>query len=360
MIKYADLYKEYQDCKVDVDLAIERCLTNSFFINGPEVETFENAWSEYTNSPACAGVSSGTSALMLSLLAVGVKPGDEVIVPSMSFISTAEVASQIGAKPIFVDIDDCYTIDIDKIKNVITKKTSAIIFVDLYGQTIDIEKIKSVAGNIPLIEDAAQAAGCRYKNQSIGNLVDLTCFSFYPGKNLSAIGDAGAVTGRPDLINKIKMLKDHGRTQKYVHEIVGWNERMDALQAAVVAAKIPYLDKWNSIRQRNGAYYADKLAKLPIILPKINNNSTHVYNQFVIQTPFRQELANYLLEHKIETGVQFPLGMHQQPVYKTNIELPVTETLAKHCISLPVHAGCGIDDIYYVCNVINEFYSKLP
>ena len=357
-IPYADLHREYLECQVEVDAAIARCIANSSFINGPEVLNFEQQWASYTCSPACAGVSSGTSALMLALIAVGVGPGDEVIVPTMSFIATAEVVNQIGATPVFADVDKYYTLNLNAVANSITERTCAIIFVDLYGQTVNIDQLKTIAGDIPLIEDAAQASGCRYLGQPVGNLVSATCFSFYPGKNLSAIGDAGAVTGNPDLIARVKMLRDHGRTQKYVHEIVGWNERLDGLQAAVIAAKLPYLDRWNSRRQQNAQQYQEQLKYCAdIVLPARNPASNHVYNQFVICTPHRDNLRQFLLDYNIETGIQFPLAMHQQPVYATTDRLPRAELLASTCLSLPVHAQLTVDEIRHVADLVRYFFT---
>jgi dTDP-4-amino-4,6-dideoxygalactose transaminase len=357
-IPYADLHSEYLECQVEVDTAIARCIANSSFINGPEVLNFEQQWASYTCSPACAGVSSGTSALMLALLAVGVGSGDEVIVPTMSFIATAEVVNQIGATPIFADVDKYYTLDLNTVANSITERTRAIVFVDLYGQTVDIDQLKTIAGDVPLIEDAAQASGCRYLGQPVGNLVAATCFSFYPGKNLSAIGDAGAVTGSAELVARIKMLRDHGRTQKYVHEIIGWNERLDGLQAAVLAAKLPYLDRWNSRRQQNAQVYQEHLKDCAdIVLPALNPASNHVYNQFVICTPHRDNLRQFLLDYNIETGIQFPLAMHQQPVYATADRLPGAELLASTCLSLPVHAQLTADEICHVADLVKYFFT---
>jgi dTDP-4-amino-4,6-dideoxygalactose transaminase len=358
IIPYANLHQEYVECKNKVDQAIQRCITNSAFINGPEVLAFEQAWCEYTGAEAVAGVSSGTSAIMLALSAVGVGPGDEVVVPSMSFISTAEAASQLGALPVFVDIDQYHTIDIDQVAGVITPRTKAIVFVDLYGQTINFAKLKSISQGLPLIQDAAQSSGCLYQGKPIGSHADLTCFSFYPGKNLSAMGDAGAVTGRYDLIERIRMLKDHGRKEKYRHEFMGWNERLDGIQAAIVSAKIPFLNTWNARRQLHASIYLNYLSSIPYVrLPKNNPVSSHVYNQFVIQTLQRDNLKTYLLERGIETGIQFPIGMHQQPVYNRNISLPITESLSKECLSLPVHAHLSLDNIEYVCKQIHNYFN---
>lgn len=357
-IPYANLFQEYTEAKTSVDAAIKRCIDNSSFIGGVEVENFETQWKQYTHAQDCAGVSSGTSALMLALLAVGIKPGDEVVVPSMSFISTAECVSQIGAVPCFVDIDQYYTIDLDQIKTVITDKTRAIIFVDLYGQTIDLERLRSLAPGIPLIQDAAQSAGCRYLGQPIGSQADLTCFSFYPGKNLGAMGDAGAVTGSQELITKIKMLRDHGRREKYLHEIVGWNERLDSMQAAILLAKFNFLDTWNQKRVEHAQQYIKLLRHCDKIeLPRSNQVSSHVYNQFVICTDRRDDLYAYLLDQGIQAGIQFPRAMHQQPVYQTSVSLPNSERLSSGCISLPVHAQLQSGDVDRVAQAVLDFFS---
>jgi len=360
IIPYANLFQEYTEAKIPIDAAIKRCIDNSSFIGGTEVKEFETKWKQYTQSEDCAGVSSGTSALMLSLLAVGVKSGDEVIVPGMSFISTAECVSQIGAVPQFVDIDQYHTIDVDQIKNTITKKTRAIIFVDLYGQTVALQQLRELAPGIPLIQDAAQSAGCRYKGQPIGNQADLTCFSFYPGKNLGAMGDAGAVTGNQKLIDNIKMLRDHGRQVKYVHHIVGWNERLDAMQAAILSAKFDFLDIWNQKRVEHAQQYLELLKHCDKIqLPQSNRVSSHVYNQFVIMTDRRDELYESLLDQGIQAGIQFPLAMHQQPVYQnmSTISLPNSERLAAKCISLPVHAQLNPGDVDVVAQAVLDFFN---
>ena len=361
-IPYANLYNEYLEVKTPVDQAIERCILNSSFIGGEEVIKFETAWKDYTQSEDCAGVSSGTSALMLSLWAVGVRPADEVIVTSMSFIASAECASQLNARPRFVDIDQYYTMDLDQIESNLTNKTKAIVVVDLYGQTVDMKKLRRIANGIPIIQDAAQSSGCRYLGNSIGNQADLTCFSFYPGKNLSAMGDAGAVTGRQELVKLVKMFRDHGRKEKYVHETVGWNERLDSMQAAILSAKLDYLDVWNDRRIKNATVYYNILSGCDKIeLPKVNSDvSTHVYNQFVIATNQRNELKEFLLSRGIETGIQFPLALHKQPVYVRMAgadSFPNSERLADTCLSLPVHAQITTAQVETVANAILDFFN---
>jgi dTDP-4-amino-4,6-dideoxygalactose transaminase len=276
----------------------------------------------------------------------------------MSFISTAECVSQIGAVPCFVDIDQYYTMDLDWIEHAITNKTRAIIFVDLYGQTIDLERLRSLVPGIPLIQDAAQSAGCQYLGQPIGSQADLTCFSFYPGKNLGAMGDAGAVTGNQALITKIRMLRDHGRKEKYLHEIVGWNERLDSMQAAILSAKLDFLDTWNQKRVEHAQQYITLLEHCDKIqLPHSNQVSSHVYNQFVIQADCRDDLYAFLLAQGIQAGIQFPKAMHQQPVYHTSLSLPNSEQLSARCISLPVHAQLYSGDVDIVSRAVLDFFS---
>ena len=361
-IPYANLYNEYTEAKREIDQAIERCIRNSSFIGGEEVTNFENIWKRYTLAEDCAGVSSGTSALMLALWAVGVRPGNEVLVPAMSFIASAECASQIHARPRFVDIDQYYTMDLDHLESLITEKTKAIIVVDLYGQTVDMERLRKIADGIPIIQDAAQSAGCQYRGTPIGSHADLTCFSFYPGKNLSAMGDAGAVTGSRELVGIVKMLRDHGRKEKYLHETIGWNERLDAMQAAILSAKFNFLDQWNDRRRKNASAYYDVLSSCDKIgLPKVNSDvSSHVYNQFVITTDRRGDLKQYLLDRGIETGIQFPRALHQQPVYSRisgQTSFPQSERLAETCLSLPVHAHMIPDQARTVANAIMEFFN---
>jgi dTDP-4-amino-4,6-dideoxygalactose transaminase len=351
---------EYLECQTSVDAAMSRCIKHSAFINGPEVVAFEQGWKEYVNSEDAAGVSSGTSALMLALLALGISPGDEVIVPGMSFISTAEVASQIGAIPVFCDINAHSLLDARQLPDLVTARTKAIILVNLYGQTMDLNQIRTAAPGIPVIEDAAQSSVCSYNGLRIGNRADATCWSFYPGKNLSAMGDAGAVTGSRSLIESVRMLRDHGRKEKYLHQMVGWNERLDGLQAAIILAKLPYLETWNSRRQHHAEIYLGQFADVEELeLPQTVEHSSHVYNQFVVQTDHRDSLRKWLLDHGIETGIQFPLGMHQQPVYQhLRYDLPQTETLARKCLSLPVHAHLCEGQCDQVIDAVKSFFSR--
>ena len=361
-IEIAELYKEYQLNQGAIDAAIKRCIANSSFINGPEVEAFEAEFAAYTGAQAVAGVSSGTSALLLAIQALGVQAGDEVIVPSMSFISTAEVVTQLDATPVFVDVDVNYhCINIDQVEAAITDKTRAIIFVNLYGQTVDQQQLREIADRygLALVEDAAQSAGCYYDGEMIGGVADATCYSFYPGKNLSAMGDAGAVTGAPEVVERIRMLRDHGRKEKYVHTLAkGWNERLDGMQAAIVRAKLPMLDMYNKCRRQIANYYIENLSGV-VAVPQTNPCSSHVYNQFVIQSAHRDDLQRFLEHRGIKAGIQFPLGMHQQPVYNTGQSLPVTEYLAETCLSLPVHPFVTEEDMEYVVDSVKSFYSAV-
>jgi dTDP-4-amino-4,6-dideoxygalactose transaminase len=359
MITYANLLGEYKECQQSIDAAIARTIANSSFINGPEVRNFEQDWAAHTNSEDCAGVSSGTSALMLALDSLGIGPGDEVIVPAMSFIATAEVVDQLGATPVFVDIDLYHTLDIPCVKQYINERTRAVIFVDLYGQTVDIHALKQEVGDLPLIRDAAQSAGCEYLAGNPDQYLYATCWSFYPGKNLSGMGDAGAVTGSEELCARIRYLRDHGRTEKYVHTGRGWNERLDGMQAAIIHAKIPFLRRWNQRRQHNANIYRQRITNPRVGMPMVNPASTHVYNQFVIKISNRDALKQYLADNNIESGLQFPLALHEQPVYKERGDVrPIASILANRCLSLPVHPYLTDDDVAKVAFYVQEFADR--
>ena len=359
-VPYANLYRLYNRYKNSIDLRIKDCIENSQFINGTQVQEFENSLTEYFGKTSI-GVASGTAAQQLSLLACGIGPGDEVIVPSMTFFSTAETVNQVGATPVFCDITlDDYNIDIEKIEPLITEKTKAIMPVDLYGQQANYPALKKICKdyNLFLIQDSAQSFCSKQYHNPIGHSSDLSIHSFYPGKNLDCMGDGGGVTGRPDLIEKIKLLKDHGRTEKYVHLQIGWNHRLDGLQAAILNAKLPHVDEMNKSRVSNATYYLDRLKDTLLILPKTQPYNTHVYNQFCVLYNNRDDLKSFLYKKGIECGIQFPLGCHMQPAYKNyKCNLPVTEQVAKTCLSLPVFPFMTIQELEYVSDSILEYFS---
>lgn len=306
------------------------------FINGTKVKEFEEQFQKFTNAYDCAAVSSCTSALHLSLLALGIGPGDEVITVPYTWISTVEVIKQVGAKPVFVDINENdLCIDVSQIKNKINKNTKAIIGVDLFGNVCDIDKLKQF--NLPVIEDAAQSTGAVYKGKRVGSLDStLTCFSFYPTKNLSCWGDAGAVTGDAVLISKIKELRNHGQTKKFVTNQVGWNARMDSIQAEILLNKLPHLDTWNKRRREIALHYSSELQNI-VTTPKQNANSLHVYHQYIIHSVQIDRIQNALKNKGIESRRYYSIPLHQTKPYADGQKYKNTEYSSNCGLAIPVH-----------------------
>jgi len=354
IIKYADLQSEYIDQKKEIDSAIQRCLDNDNFILGQAVQEFEATVKEHLGCDF-VGVASGTSSLHLALLALDIKPGDEIIVPSMTFMSTAEMVAQIGAVPVFADIDQYYLIDIDSVKKKITDRTRAIIAVDLYGQCIDFEQWQVFRSQgIKLIQDAAQSWGIKYKGNNTHTWVDAQCWSFYPGKNLSAIGDAGGVSGSLEFVDRVRQLSNHGRSKKYVHTHLGWNQRMDAVQAAVLNIKINR-QEWALTNKRQAATrYTKILEGTEVIVPKVTPWHGHTWNQYVVQVPNRNELFELLGKRGIQCGMQYPIPLHLQGAfsYLPVSRLPYTEDHANSCLCLPMHAYLSYKQVDRVCETL--------
>ncbi|HEU4388094.1 MAG TPA: DegT/DnrJ/EryC1/StrS family aminotransferase, partial [Blastocatellia bacterium] len=319
MIPLVDLKAQYAAIKPEIDSAIQRVVDNTAFILGKEVADFERDFAAFVGAKGAVGVASGTSALHLALLAVGVGPGDEVITTAHTFIATAEAISHTGASPVFVDIDPVtYNIDPQRIEEAITPRTKAIVPVHLYGQPADMPAILSVAKahGLRVIEDAAQAHGAEVNGKRCGSLADLASFSFYPGKNLGAYGDAGAVTGNdPELLERVSKLRDHGRLSKYEHDEIGFGERIDALQAAILRAKLPHLEEWTEARRRNAGLYSELFAGSKLISPREAANVRHVYHLYVIRWPGRDMLLDHLKSKGIGAGVHYPVPLHRQPAY---------------------------------------------
>ena len=357
-VPYANLQRLNKTVMSDIESNMQSCIERCEFINGPWVEKLEGLLSIRLTSNV-AGVGSGTAAQQLSLLACGIGPGDEVLVPSMTFFSTAETVSQVGATPVFVDCElDYYCMDVDDFANKITAKTRAVMPVDLYGQHANYKKIRAICdeNNLFLIQDSAQSFGSMHYGFPVGTFADLAIHSFYPAKNFDCFGDGGAVSGKDELVTKVKLLRDHGRTEKYVHKTIGWNHRLDGVQASILWAKHLYVDQWNLERKNNAKFYNTRLAHLPITLPKIADYNTHVYNQYAIMTPERDEVFKYLAYKGVQAGKQFPLGCHQQPAYATNESLPNTEYVAKHCLSLPIYPYIHSEELNYVVDSLEEYF----
>lgn len=345
MIPFVDLRLQYQSIKAEVDAAIARVLDSASFILGPEVQAFEEAFAEYTNARFCVCVNSGTAAIQLAVTACGLGAGDEVIVPANSFFATAEGVSTASATPVFVDADPVsYTIDTAKIEAAITTRTRAIMPVHLYGQAADLDPIFEIAErhNLVVIEDAAQAHGSKYKGHRVGALGRAGCFSFYPGKNLGAYGEGGAVvTNDEDVARRVRLLRDHGSERKYVHEIVGYNFRLEGLQGAVLGVKLKHLDRWNALRRQHAAFYNELLAgDEHLTLPREMPYAEHIYHLYVVQAEARDELQKRLASAGVQTGIHYPLPIHLQPAYAAlghkAGDFPQSERQAERVLSLPM------------------------
>ena len=366
-IPLVDLKAQYARIKPEIDTAIQRVLDHTGFILGEEVANFERAFADYVGAKGAVGVASGTAALRLALLACGIGPGDEVVTTAHTFIATAEAISQIGARPIFVDVDpQTYTIDPNRVEDELNKRNDdrirAIIPVHLYGQPADMDAIMDIARRYDLwvIEDAAQAHGAEYKGQRCGSIGHLVCFSFYPGKNLGAYGDAGMVTGNDEeLLAKVCSLRNHGRTSKYEHQEVGWGERLDAVQAAILGAKLPHLEAWTEARRAHARRYTEPLADCEVVTPYEAPYVRHVYHLYVIRTSRRDDLLAHLRARGIGAGVHYPIPLHRQPAYLQqgygDVRLPITEQVATEVLSLPMYPELTEDQIAHVVGVVKEF-----
>jgi dTDP-4-amino-4,6-dideoxygalactose transaminase len=369
MMQFLDLKSQYKLIRKDIDKAIKKVLKNSTFIGGKEVEEFEKKVSNFCKVKYAIGVNSGTDALFLSLKAINIKSGDEVITTPFTFIATAEVIANCGAKPVFVDIDPkTFNIDPSKIEKAITKKTKAIIPVHLFGQMADMDKIMKVAKKHKLfvIEDAAQAIGSEYKNKKAGTIGHLGCFSFFPSKNLGAYGDGGMVVTNDDkLAEKIRLIKNHGSSfnDKYLNLLVGLNSRLDTIQAAVLNVKLKYLSVWNSQRLERSIYYNKNLRNVgDIEVPSIIPDRVHVFHQYTIKTRFRDELRSYLKEKGIPTMIYYPIPLHLQPAFSylkyRKGDFPNTEKISREVLSLPVYPEISKKEQDFIIKSIKEFFIK--
>tara|TARA_X000000950_G_scaffold280519_1_gene375287 strand:- start:3950 stop:5011 length:1062 start_codon:yes stop_codon:yes gene_type:complete len=334
--------------------AFAKTFKSKSFIHGPAVKEFETAFKKYTDAQDCVAVSSCTSALQLSLLALNVGPGDEVITVPYTWISTVEAIKQVGATPIFVDInpyDLC--IDVSQIKNVITDRTKAILPVDLYGNVANIDLLKRFG--LPILQDAAQSTGAIYNGKRVGGLSHLTCFSFYPTKNLGCWGDAGAVTGDKDYCETIRELRNHGQTTKFNVKRVGWNARMDTLQAEILLNKLPLLDKHNKRRREIAFMYNQELDGL-VTVPSQSKNVLHVYHQYVIQSVHIDRIKEALSKKNIQSRTYYPIPLNQLPAYKTNQVFPHSQYASLNGLAIPVHQYLTNKEVKLIIKTIKESF----
>jgi len=364
-VPFVELKTQYNYLKPQIDLAIFSVLEATAFVGGRFVQGFEKAFAEKYGVKHCISCGNGTDALYISMKALGIGPGDEVITVANSWISTSETITQTGAKPVFVDIEsDYYTIDPDKIEEKITNKTKAIIPVHLYGQPADILKIKKICEDhqLLLIEDCAQAHFATFQGQKVGTFGTAGTFSFYPGKNLGAYGDAGAIISNDDeFAAKARMFANHGSPAKHKHDMEGINSRMDSLQAVILNVKLQYIDDWNSARHKNALLYNLLLSNLEAIeTPQIRDNSSHIFHLYVIRTKQREELADYLSSKDIGTGMHYPTALPFLPAYSylghQPSDFPVAHKYQDEILSLPMYPELTSEQIEYVASAIKEFF----
>jgi len=362
MIPFVDLKAQYHSIKGEIDSAIQNILESSQFILGKEVTAFEEDFAVYCQTRYAIGVNSGTSALHLALLAAGIGPGDEVITVSMTFVATVAAIIYSGAKPVFVDVDPLsYCMDTGKIEAAITKQTKAIMPVHLYGQMADMNPILEIAKrhNLLVIEDAAQAHGAEYKGRRAGSLGDLGCYSFYPGKNLGAYGEGGAVvTSNPEYTRTIRMLRDWGAEKKYEHVLKGYNYRMEGMQGAILRVKLRHLEDWTEARRAHAAEYNRLLAGSGVITPTEMPNARHVYHVYAIRATNRDTLQQSLQKADIQSGIHYPNPIHLLPAYSDlgykPGDFPITEKIANEELSLPIFAELREEQEVTVANTLKK------
>jgi dTDP-4-amino-4,6-dideoxygalactose transaminase len=362
MIPFVDLKTQYLSIKEEINTAVLQVLDSTQFILGQEVVAFEKEFAAYCNTDYAIALNTGTSALHLALLAAGIGAGDEVITVPFTFVATVAAICYAGATPVFVDVDPVsYTIDVTQIEQAITPRTKAILPVHLYGQPADMQPIMEIARRhgLVVIEDAAQAHRAEYKGQRIGSIGDIGCFSFYPGKNLGAYGEGGAiVTSNPEYAHRITMLRDWGQEQRYHHVMKGYNYRMDSIQGAILRVKLRYLDQWTEARRTHAAQYDQLLVNSGVKTPTVMPYSHHVYHIYAVRTKQRETLQQKLSEQGIQTGIHYPIPVHMQTGYadlgyKLG-DFPNSELVAKEVLSLPMYAELSPEQVQTVATVLQN------
>lgn len=365
-VPFVDLKVQYQSLKPEIDAAIKNVIDNTAFIGGKNVEAFEKVYAQKFGVKHCISCANGTDAIYISLKALGIGPGDEVITVANSWISTSETITQTGAKPVFVDIDEYFHIDPAKIEKKITKRTKAVVPVHLYGQPAAIDPIKRIceAHGLPLIEDCAQSHFATFGGKYTGTFGLAGTFSFYPGKNLGAYGDAGAViTNDDDFARKARLFANHGSLQKHIHEIEGINSRLDAIQAVVLSVKLNHIDDWNKARHAHGLKYNALLSAVPgVKCPKLRDNAFHIFHVYSLRAPKRDELADFLKTKGVSTGIHYPVALPFMPAYAYLKHKPADFPAAYRCmgeiLSLPMYPELSDGQIEYVAQTIKEFYAR--
>ncbi len=362
-VNFVDLKAQYESIRSEIDPAIAAVIGETAFVSGKYAREFEARFAEYIGTEHCVGCANGTDALYMALDALGIGPGDEVITAVNTFIATSEAISHTGAKPVFVDCDEAsFNIDPAKIEAAVTPRTKAILPVHLYGQPADMDPILEIARKhgLKVIEDAAQAHGADYHGRRVGTLGDAACYSFYPGKNLGAYGDAGGVvTNDEDLVARMRMMGDHGSSVKYKHDFEGRNSRLDGIQAAVLTVKLRHLDAWTDRRNAVARLYDEGLAGT-VRVPAVGEGLRHAFHLYVIRTPRREALMTALGEAQIYTGIHYPIPLHLQPAYAElgyrRGEFPVAESMMDEIVSLPMHGDLTDEMVARVIEAVRGFH----
>jgi dTDP-4-amino-4,6-dideoxygalactose transaminase len=362
-VPFLDIKSQNEPLREEISKAIQEVIDEAAFAGGPFVVRFEADFADYCDCPHAIGVGSGTEALWLSLLALGVGPGDDVLTVPNSFMATAEAITYCGARPVFVDVDErTYTMDPSALEKGITPRAKAIIPVHLFGQSADMDPILEIGRDhgLSVVEDACQAHGAEYKGRKVGTLGDAGCFSFYPGKNLGAFGEAGAIVTRDEVLDrKIRILRDHGQVRKYHHTMVGWNCRMDGIQAAVLRIKLRHLEAGNQLRRSHAAQYDQSFDNLEeVIRPAKAESVQHVYHIYAIRVQERDEVMRFLAEKGIGSGVHYPVPIHLQEAYRSlgyvNGDFPIAERCATEFISLPMFPELTPNQVNVVVEAMKE------
>ena len=366
MILFSNPYAQLLSYKTEINRKIEKVFRNKQFINGLEVENIEKNFAKFISSKFAIGVANGTDAIELSLRALNIGAGDEVITSTHTAVATVAAIIATGAKPVLADIyEDTYTINTDQFKELKNNRTKAIIPVHIYGNSAKIFETLEFCkkNNLYMIEDVSQAHGGMNKGIRLGNFGKISCYSCYPTKNLGALGDAGLITTNDSKLNKkIKMLREYGWKNRYVSEFNGRNSRLDEIQAGILNIKLKYLDRDNEKRIKIAETYQKQLSKLEIITPKKERDVDHVYHLYVIRTKYRDNLKKYLFKNKITTGIHYPIPIHLQPAYKNKIStakfMAISESLAKQILSLPIYPELSLRDVKFTCNKIEKFFKN--